>query len=280
MAISTSTYHSNSLPSGELSVGVGIDLFANSTTPKVAVGTKAQRADGNIYRYGHFGAATAVGLVVSPDLNESQFAYNDNSVIATNSAFQQATESTGVYPGMVGSKYVVLLESSRTADQIAGGYITISSGTGIGYTYRVKGNKASNGTACTVELYDAILVGLDASSDVTVAASNYANLEAAVSGTTRNSLAVGVSVTAMSSGNFGWILTKGNIGIMDSGGLTQGKMAVLSSGEPGNVEAYGLGAGASDTGSGLVTYLDAPVIGQVANATATSGHCVVNVRLE
>lgn len=279
MAVNTDSYFSNSLPSGEMSVGAGIDLTSNHDSPKYVVGLKAQRADGNVYRYAHFGAAVAAGRVVAPDLNESASAYNDNSVIATNSAFQQPNEQVGIYPGMVGSKYVVLLESSRTADQFAGGYLTISSGTGLGYTYRVKGNKASNGTACTVELYDAIQVGLDATSDVAIAPSNYANLEGAVSGTTRNSLAVGVSVSAMTAGYYGWILTKGNIGIFDSGGLTQGKMAVLSDAEVGAVQAYGLGANA-ETGAQLVAKLDAPVIGQVIMATANSGHCIVKVGLE
>ena len=280
MAVSTDSYFSNSLPSGEMSIGAGIDLTSNDSTPKYMVGIKAQRADGNVYRYAQFGAATAAGLVVAPDLNESSFAYNDNSVIATNSAFQQDNETTGVYPGMLGSKYVVLLESSRTADQVAGGYLTISSGPGIGHTYRVKGNQASDGTACTVELYDTIQVGLDATSDVTISPCLYANVEGAVSGTTQNSVPVGVSVSAMTSGSYGWILTKGSIGIFDSGGLTQGKMAVLSDAEVGAVQAYGLGAGADDTGSGLVTLLDAPVVGQVVCATADSGHCIVKIDLE
>jgi len=281
MAVSTNSYFSNSLPSGEMSVGAGIDLFREDALPKFAIGTKVRRADGNVYAYSHFGAATNRGLIVAPDLNESAEIYNDNAIIATNSAFQQASETAGVYPSMLGSKYIVALLSSKTADQYAGGYITISSGTGIGYTYRIKGNKASNGTATTIELYDTIQVGLDATSDIAIAPSKYANLEAAVSGTTQNSFPVGVTVaTITSAGYYGWSLVKGVIGIMASGSLTTGKLAVLSSGEPGNVEAYGLGAGATATGSGLVTYLDAPVIGKIVLATADSGHAVVNVELD
>ena len=83
-----------------------------------------------------------------------------------------------------------------------------------------------------------------------------------------------------SAGYYGWALSKGVTGVMQSGTLVTGKLAVLSSGEPGNAEAYGLGAGASNTGSGLVTYLDAPVIGKVMLATADSGHAVIDVNLE
>jgi hypothetical protein len=213
-------------------------------------------------------------------LNDGAEAYNDNAVIATNSAFQQPNETVGVYPGMVGSKYVVGLLSSITADKFAGGYITISSGTGLGYTYSIKGNEASNGTACTIELYEKIKVGLDATSDIAIAPSKYACCVAGLSGTTENGLPSAVTVTDITSaGSYGWGLSKGVIGVAQSGTLVTGKLAVLSSGEPGNAEAFGLGA-TTATGSGLVTYLDAPIIGKVMLATATSGHAVIDVNLE
>ena len=275
------SYFSRSLPSGKMTVGASINLFKEDANPQFAVGTGIERADGNVYRYCHFNSATARGLVVCPSLNDGAEAYNDNAVIATNSVFQQPNETTGVYASMKGSKYIAALLSSKTADQFAGGYVTISSGTGIGYTYSIKGNKASNGTACVIELYDAIQVGLDATSDIAIAPSKYNHCVAGISGTTENSLPVGVTVMSITSaGYYGWAQTKGPIGVMQSGTLVTGKLAVLSSGEPGNAEAYGLGAGASNTGSGLVTYLDAPIIGKVMLATADSGHAVIDVNLE
>lgn len=275
MAINSENYFSNSLPSGEASVGFGIDLFSNSELPKAAIGTRVKRQDGNIYRYAQFGAATKAGLIVAPDLNESARAYSANVVVATSSAFQQDSETTGTYPGMVGSKYVVLQLGTQAADKFAGGYITISSGTGLGYTYRIKGNAAS-GTATVLELYDHIQVGLDATGDIAIAPSKYANVEPALAGNTQNSLAVGVSVTAMTNNYYGWICTRGVIGIADSGGQTTGKLVILSNTDAGHVEAYGNGA-STQTASGLVALLNVQVIGDVVLASATSGHSIINV---
>lgn len=280
MAVSTNSYFSNSIP-GVSQVGVNIDVYKEDATPKFTVGFKVERADGNIYRYAHFGATAGAGDVVCPDLNESAEAYNDNAIIATNSAFQMPDETAGVYPSMKGSRYIVALLSSITASQFAGGYIGISSGTGLGYTYRIKDNKASSGTSCTIELYDKIAVGLDATSDIAISPCKYANLEPGISGTTQNSFPTGVAVADISTaGNYGWILTKGQIAIAQSGTLTTGKLAILSNTDAGHVEPYGNAAGAANTGSGLVPYLDIPIVGKIVLATATSGHAIINVELE
>jgi len=280
MAVSTNSYFSNSLPSGELAVGAGINLFGQDASPKFAIGTRVQRQDGSVYRYVHFGAVTSRGQVVAPDLNESAQIYTANSVIATSSAFQMNDEQTGTYPNMIGSKYLVLQIGTKTADQYAGGYVTISSGTGLGYTYRIKGNQASNGTATTFELYDKVQVGLDATGDLAIAPSKYANVKPGLSVSTNLALAVGVAVAgASTAGYYGFVITKGVIGVPQSGTLTTGNLAILSNTDAGCVEAYGNGA-TTATGSGLVPYLDIPVIGKVVLAAATSGHAIINVELE
>jgi len=283
MAVSTANYFSNSIPSGELTVGAGIDLFTeqSTTAPKFAMGTRALRADGNVYRYVHFGATVNAGEVVAPDLNESAQIYTSNAVIDTSSVFQQLDESNGTYPGMIGSRYIVIQHNGITKDQFAGGYIAISSGTGLGYTYRIKGNKASSGTATTISLHDPIVVGLDATSDISIGPSKYSNLEAGIGLTTQNGLPVGVAVRTISTaGNFGWVLTRGVIGVRQSGTLVTGKLARLSDTDAGHVEPWGNGAAASSTGSGLVALLDGPVVGTVLLATASSGHALIDVKLE
>jgi len=284
MAVSTDSYFSNSLPSGEMTVGAGIDLFRQDSEPKLAVGVLARRADGNLYVYSHFGAACTAGHVVSPDLNESAYIYTANAVVATGSSFQQPDESNGTYPGMIGSRYVVVLLGTVAADTYAGGYLDIAGGTGVGYTYRIKGNKASNGTATTLELYDPIKVGLDATSDLIVGPSLYANLEHALYATTNNSVAVGVTVADITTaGNYGWILKEGVIGIrgytaMGSETLVQGDMVTLSSANAGQVVSFGhgVGGGTAPTQSSIVN----PIIGVcVLPVGANSQHILVKVKL-
>ena len=278
MAINTNSYFSNSLPSGEMSVGAGIDLFSEVANPKFAIGTKVQRADGNVYRYAQFGAITSAGFVVAPKMKESAQAYSANAIIATSSAFQQPTETTGVYPSMLGSKYVVAQIGTKTADQFAGGYFGVVSGTGIGNTYRIKGNKASNGTATTIELYDTIVKGLDTTSDITIAPSKYANLEAATADvTTDTALPVGVTLVDIGTdGSYGWVLTKGITGVRQGLNILPGIMAVLSSDNAGRVASFGCGASTAPTTS----QIDIPIIGVCVQDSATSAHALIDVGLE
>ena len=280
MPIDDKSYFSNSIP-GAMTVAGDVDIFTIDATPKLAVGTKMERQDGNTYRYAHIGEAVAAGRVVSPDLNQASYAYSANAVIATNSAFQQATEITGVYPGMKDSRFVAVILGTQTADKFAGSYLGISSGTGLGYSYRVKGNQVSSGTATIIELYDKIKVGLDATADITITPCKYNSCISALAGTTRNGLPVGVLCSAAAAtSSYGWILTKGLISVFQSGGLTSGIWAALSQSDAGAVEIWAQDAVAATTGTLLRAELDNPLVGLCVQATADSGHCVVNVALE
>ena len=280
MAVSTNSYFSRSIP-GASAVGASIDLYSQDALPKYQIGWRVSRADGNEYVYGHFGAVTSAGFVVAPDLNESARAYSANVVITISSVFQMDDEPTGTYANMKNSRYMALdLGTGITASQFAGGYVGISSGTHIGYTYSIKDNKAASGSATVLELYDALRVAVGGVNDLSIGPCKYANLEAAIAATTRNSLAVGVALVDISTaGNYGFICCKGVTGVRQSGTIVQGNMAVLSDSDFGEVEALGLGAAASDTGSGLVSFFDTPVVGQCVMTSVTSGNAIIDVRL-
>lgn len=280
MGIDSATYFSNSIP-GAMNVAGPVDIYRVDTEPKLAVGTKIERQDGNVYRYAHIGSACVVGAVVAPDLNSAARAYSANVLIAPSSAFQQDVENTGVYPGAVGSKFIAAVIGTQTADAFAGGYVAISSGTGMGHTYRVKGNRASSGTATVIELYDPIKVAIDATGDIVIGTCKYQGLMEAIAGSTQNGMPVGVTVVAVAStSSYAWVCSKGLTAVKQSGTPVTGKPAALSLTDRGHICAWGEDVAAATTGSLLVAQINVPIVGTVALTGATSGHALVNVSLE
>lgn len=273
-------YFSNAIP-GAMNIGADNDIYTVDTNPKLAIGTKMERADGNVYRYAHIGSACAAGAVVGPDLSAASRAYSANCLIAPSSTFQQDTEITGVYPGAIGSRFIASVVGTQVVNAFAGGYIAISSGTGLGYSYRIKGNKVTVGTATVIELYDPIEVAIDATADVSIAPCKYNNCLESIAGSTRNSMPVGVLVVAVAStSSYAWICTKGMIAVKQSGSPTTGKPAALSNDDQGQICAWGEDVGASTTGNLLMAEINLALVGTVAMAGADSGHAIVNVALD
>jgi hypothetical protein len=220
MAVSTTSYFNNAIV-GQTQIGGGVDLYSSSTEPSFAVGTAFMRSDGNVFRFGHFGAATNRGAAVATDISESCLADTDNAVIAPASAVAVAGET--MKPGAIGSHYFEMTLAATTADQYAGGYVVITDDTGEGYTYRVKGNTATDNPATgniRVELYDRLQVALDATSDVAINGCRWANLEGA---TTTDYDVCGVSMETQAAADYGWVCSKGVVGYLDSGGCTAGQ---------------------------------------------------------
>ena len=220
MAVSTTSYFNNAIV-GQTQVGAGINLYSSSTSPAFAVGTMFVRSDGNIFRYGHFGAATNRGAAVATDISESCLVDSDNIVIAPASAVAVAGEN--IQPGDIGSHYLEITLAAVTADQFAGGYLVTTDDTGEGFTYRIKGNTATDNPATgniRIELYDRIQVALDATTDIAINGSRWANLEGA---TTTDYDVSGISMATQASADYGWVCTKGIVGYLDSGGCTAGQ---------------------------------------------------------
>lgn len=282
MSQSTSAFFSNSLV-GVPQIGGDVDIYESTASPKFAIGTKMERQDGSIFRYACFGDAVSRGMVVAPDLSVDELpcsGYSANAIIATSSTYQQGVERAGLYPGMKGSRYICLTYTTTTKNDLAGAYITISSGTGLGYTYRIKGNNVSSGTSCVVALYDPLVVGLDATGDIAITPSKYTRLKPAGASST-SGIGVGIAMsTIATSSPFGWVLTRGICGVALSGTPSNNTLACISDTDVGCVEQWGSGS-AVETGSTLSYTLNKQkVVGQFVVVTATSGHALVNVQLE
>lgn len=267
MAVNLATRSSFSINNVPQVAGGEIDFKAIHSTQQFALGYTLSAANGDVFSYCHFGAATNPGLVVAQDISESGYAtVQANKIIASASA-------VNTNDGKIGSKFIQLTLASVTANLLAGSTLVTCKDTGVGYTYRIKGNTATNDPATgdiRIELYDAIKVAVDNTTDIAIVGNPYGNLEAATTGT--DNYAVGVTTASMTAGSYGWVLRKGLVGIQVDGTIAIGEMITISDSEAGQVQVAGGGSTA------VVDLIDERIIGQcVVAAQASTEHAVFYV---
>ena len=272
MAVSTNSYFSNSII-GVPQVGADIDIYESNITPKYAVGFGFTRADGNKYRYCQFGALSNRGLMVATDVSESGATKIDNVGALAANISKRAGETLN--PNAVGSRYMQLVITA-TSQQFAGGYLTVMTGTGAGFTYRIKGNTATSANNPVtgniyVDLWDKIAVAIDSNSDIAIAGCGYANLEGS---TTTDAVPAGVTITNNSASSYGWITTGGITGVLQDANIgTIGAPVALSTNTTGAVMIVGSG---STTGSDLVV----TQVGYLVEAGSSADYSLVCLTLE
>ena len=219
MAVNATSYFSNAIV-GVPQVAAGqVNVYKEDTSPRFAIGTKFERQDGAVFRYAHFGATVdSAGLLCHVDVSESATGKKQLIFVASSSTYQMPEETSGVYPNMLDSRYMVITLASVQTDTYAGGYITICSGpASSSHTYRIKGNTAT-GTPDSgnfrLELYDKLRIGIGALDAFEIAPSRYANLEAGLP-STGSDLPSGVTMVKITTANdYGWVQTKGICGIL------------------------------------------------------------------
>lgn len=265
MAINSKSYFGN-----QAAVGLGgatggeFDKFALHASPKYQLGFKVETADGSIYRYVATGAATNRGLLVSEDISETSVVDTDNKVIAPASAVAVSGES--LKPGALGSTYVEITLASVTANQFRGAKFVTTDDTGEGYTYDILGNTATDDPATgnfRLRLAQQLQVALDTTTDFAIMGSPYSDVEAA---TTTDEVPKGVTcATTTADLPYCWIQTRGIVGVLQQGTVTQGDKLKIG----------------SDAGS--VALQDGeigPDIGYVLDPGDTGGHAIIWVDLE
>ena len=257
--------------------GGDFNIHDVGTSQRYAIGTRIIRADGNEFVYAHCLTAAAPGVIVGPDISEGgEVAGVDNALIAPASA--AAVPGTSITAGSIGSRHVQMTNAGIVADEHAGGYLAIIAGTGSGYTYRIKGNGATDDVVSgdvVIELYDPIKIAIDATSDVHVMGSKYAQcLEASGAGG-ENNLAVGVAQGVIAANGYGWLCVKGVTGVMIDGTVAAGEAITLTD-NTGASAGWAQVAGGGSTA--VVDLIDERVIGQciIPDASAGMAMCQVN----
>ena len=225
MSIATSTnYYSNSIV-GVPQAGSDIDVMERNVTPRFAVGFGFQRADGNKYRYVQYATAVDAGVMVGGTTTADNLNSTNALVVATTTADAVANEI--IKPGDIGSRYVEVTLATVANNQYAGGYFATVKDTGLGYTYRIKGNTATGtpkSTTFRMELYEKIKVKLDNTTDIAILANDYSDL-----GTGTNLNVIGVTQAAASANNYGWACTAGITTCLQSSTAVMGSAIVGAS---------------------------------------------------
>lgn len=189
------------------------DVLTTSTTSQQNLGDKAYSPDGRTFRYVKAGASA----LVSGDVLQSP-AVVANHVNLTPTAVSAVGATTIT---------VTLGATAATANQYAGGMLVVEKGTsGAGLSYLIKSHPAAASAATlTLTLEDAILVATSGTITVSLITNLY-NGVIQTPVTTLTGTPVGVAVSAIPAGNFGWICTHGLTGVKADGAITVGTVGM------------------------------------------------------
>ena len=291
MAISTSSYFSNSIVGIPQVAGESVDIYANDSAPRFAIGTKFERQDGSVFRYSYFANACTAGQVMASVTTDIGFAGVTSAFVSTSSTYQMVNEPVGTYPNGVGSRYIVINTATASAlaaaGQYKGGYLTVGAHKNDGIyvanqTYRIK-NSTATGTPASgllrFELYDKLLATITTSAFLSVAGSRYNGLTPA-DDTIASAVAVpaGVAMNTMTATYFGWVQTRGPVGVIldvEAAGSSAGYLAVLGTSGLGSIIAV---ANLQTSGASLIPAM--LPIGVCMSAASSTTTCIVNLSIE
>lgn len=220
----------------------GADIMSNSATQAHPLGSYAETSDGRGFRYCKVGAvATVPGKL-----------YQSPAQDTTN---LNPSGGLSVAAAAIGATSVTITSSiTLTANQLAGGFLSVAVTPGQGYTYRITGNTAVTGAAnAVIYLDDPIQVALTTSSKVLLVVHAYNGV--IVNPATASGTPVGVAVSAITAGNFGWLQTRGICACLNDTGTAIGKGVMPSAAV----------AGAVITATGVY-----PTIGKCVNVGVTT----------
>ena len=272
MALDSASYYSNSIV-GSPGAGADVDIYATHATPKYHLGFGFKRADGNIFRYCHVGEATNAGVLVGPTTASAGATYQGAKIITPTSAVQVAAEAP-LYPGQVGSHFVQATVAGIAANKYEGSYLVVTQGTGLGFTYRIIGNTATDNPATgdlRIQLAEAIKTAFTSSTGFIIIPSAYTDLAATA---TTSSMVTGVLMSTTTATNlYAWVCTYGRVGCAEDAttaaitgtAVTAGQQAVCSD----NTAGYYMQAAAETTQLGL--YSVTPAIGYVVTPAGATG---------
>lgn len=131
---------------------------------------------------------------------------------------------------------VTLGATAATANQYAGGWVVVTTGTGAGYQYRISSHPAAAlSSTLTLTLDDAILVATNASTTrVDLVLNPYSGV--IVNPTTASGSVAGVAVYAAAAGTYAWLQTGGPAAVLADGANAVGAELVASNAVAGAVE--------------------------------------------
>lgn len=200
----------------------GQDIYTSSSTQQAPIGSYGELPDGRGYRYSLVGAVSTVAGKV----------YQGPALDATN---LQPSGGLGVSAAAIGATSVTISSSiTLTANQLAGGFMSVCVTPGQGYIYKIKGNTAVSAAAgAVIYLEDPIIVALTTSSKVILAQNTYSGI--IIEPGTPTAAIAGVAPSIITNAQYGWIQTWGPASVLFTGTGVAGKaVGSLSGGTSGS----------------------------------------------
>lgn len=197
------------------------DLFTSSSTAGTDIGALATTGDGRLFRY-----ALAGGTSLVPGKLQQSSAQDTSN-------FQDLTVTA---PAAGATSIVTTSTVTLTANQLAGGFLTISSAsTNAGYTLKIKGNTAATAAVTTIYLEDAVIAAPTGTTKIDVIPNPYSGV--IVNPATASSNPVGAAVYAVTNAQYGWLQTHGPASVLADGTVVVGTGLVASNATAGALEA-------------------------------------------
>lgn len=182
------------------------DIWSEHQYQQHALGQRGETADGRVFRYAKAGEAITIGyLAQSPAIDTATITMAVTSAAA------------------IGDKTIYFTHGATTssANEYAEGFACISYGTGIGQTLKIASHLAftSGGTSSKLNLEDPLLVALDTTSKLDITHNPWNGV---VMDTSATVPPAGVALHAFTSGYFGWLQTRGVVGVFSDATVAAG----------------------------------------------------------
>lgn len=196
-------------------------IYSDASTIQTELGNLAHTNDGRAFRYVKAGATALVPGKLQQASAEDTTNFQNLTITASAAGATSVVTTTTV---------------TLTANQLAGGLLTVVSGTtGAGQVARISGNTAATGAVTTVYLDDALVSATTGTVKIDMAPNPFNSV--VVNPTTATSAPVGVALYAVTAAYFGWVQVRGASSVLADGTVVVGTELVASNGTAGAVEA-------------------------------------------
>jgi len=196
-------------------------IYAESSSANCAVGTRLPMGDRTFF-YGKFIAATAAGLIVSPDYSDAgPMLLADGSLVSMTAAQAELSPIAIAVPAVAGQKFLAVTHASAldniTKNELENGYIVLTDSAGVDECHKIRRNQAWSSSVSDyveIELWDELIGSsfADATTGVVLSPSLFMNLRAAAVGT--DEIPVGVPMRAITANYYAWVQTYGPAGVV------------------------------------------------------------------
>lgn len=224
------------------SVITDFNPYSVSTIKKHALGQRAETADGRIFRYGKAGSggATLGYYAVSPDVDTAEITMAVTAAAAIGATSISFTNAA----------------TTATANEYSEGWVVVSFGTGIGQTLKISHHAAlTSGGASVVYLEDPLVVALDTTSRIDLVANPY-NGVIMVTTDAAISTPAGVPLVTIDADEYGWLQTRGVVGIAADATIAAGYEFQGDINDAGKIDVTGTDAQVIKLGHAILAAAD------------------------